>query len=63
MQEINKNFLYNLDEFGRIVIEDEQLLRVISGANKTTDLINKTNAGCGLNKFCPNKECSKIPPW
>ncbi len=63
MNEDNKKFLYHLDEFGRVVIEDEKVLKIISGANKSEELLNKTNLGCGLNKVCANKECSKVPPW
>lgn len=60
----NNNFNYEMDEFGRIIIKDEQILRMISGTNKNrteSTEIHKLNLGCGLNKVCANKDCAKYP--
>lgn len=51
---------FQVDKFGRIVIEDEKLLEQISGAIKSNNF-DTTNVGCGANNLCPNWTCNEIP--
>ncbi len=54
--------LYVVDEFGRIIIENDDLLKTISGARRIFDSDN-TNVGCGANSWCPNWTCNEVPPF
>lgn len=57
-----KNQIYNvdfsLDEFGRIVIEDQEVFDFINGA---TNLFSySSNTACGSNGACGNAGCENL---
>lgn len=54
--------IYCIDEFGRIIIENDDLLKSISGAKQIFNADN-SNVGCGANSLCPNWNCNELPPY
>ena len=49
-----------IDEYGRTVINDEELLKLISGANMEQYISSEhCNTGCGSNGACYNSGCKK----
>lgn len=48
------------DEFGRVVIEDLELMEYITGATIELQYIDE-NSGCKNNSLCGNAGCANIP--
>ncbi len=53
----NKNLKINLDSYGRVVIEDPELLAAISGATEIADAMLSGDVACGNNSSCDNTSC------
>ena len=60
----SKNFIkelasedFALDELGRLVIGNSDLLQAISGATFANSMLNEVDAVCGNNATCSNSNC------
>lgn len=51
---------YLVDEFGRIIIEDKEILEHIYGYGELEVLTNFANSMCNSNALCGNAGCENL---
>jgi hypothetical protein len=57
---IEDNSDYKIDEFGRIEINDDDIMEFISGAGDLQIFPFDTNRACGSNGACGNAGCENL---